>query len=114
MGLSCMLGLTACLSFGGHAIPAQDVFAILDNCDLLRQLPVASFVVRPDVDTTDMHRAAMASMGAATGEYLERKGLVLEWPPYAAARKAAWLRTCARFSAAANQRSNWTHLEKMP
>lgn len=114
MSLSCTLGLTACLTFGGHAIPAQDVFAIFDSCDLLKQLPAASFVVPPDMDTTDMHRAAMATMGAGTGQYLEEKGLVLEWPRSGAARKVAWLRTCARFVAAANQPANWTHLEKMP
>lgn len=114
MSLACTLGLTACLTFAGQSIPAQDVFAILDNCDLLKQLPVSSFVQVQPASMTDVRRAAMASMGVATGEYLERKGLALDWPPGGGARKSSWLQTCARFEVAADQHTNWSHLEKMP
>jgi hypothetical protein len=114
MGLACTLGLSACLAFGGNAIPAQDALEILDNCELLKQLPPSSFIQVQPTSMADVRRAAMAGMGAATGEAIEEKGLLLEWPQNGAVRKGLWLRRCAQFEVAFNDRSNWTHLDRFP
>lgn len=34
MSIKCVLGLTACLAYGGNEVPAEQVVAALDTCDL--------------------------------------------------------------------------------
>lgn len=71
-------------------------------------------VVGQTLFQTDALPAAVASMGVAFGETIEQKGVKLEWPTSWALRKRQWLVTCARFEAAFNDKSGWTHLEKWP
>ena len=37
MSLKCWLGLIACLNSQGHWIPEDDVFVLLDNCNIIEQ-----------------------------------------------------------------------------
>lgn len=115
MGLACALGLTACLSFGGHRFTAEDAVAILDECEQIKGLPLATFVEHPASNYGDIRAAWRANLGALAGRSLEEKGLRLDWLQSPAERKGAWLRTCRQFEVAFYDRSRgWSHLEKWP
>mgnify|MGYP006951109818 CR=1 FL=1 len=115
MGLACVLGLTACLSFGGHQFTAEDAVAILDECEQIKEFPLPTFMDHPASDYTDARAAWRANLGVLAGRSLEEKGLTLDWPQSLGGRKVAWLRTCRQFEIAFYDRgSGWSHLEKWP
>lgn len=100
MPLSCALGLTACLMYGGGHYTAKDALEILDNCGTVMQLPATSY--------------AGSGMGVVVGEAIERRGLKLDWPSNPAARKGEWARSCAQFQRAFSTKTMWQNLEKWP
>lgn len=116
MPIACTLGLTACLTFAGQELPAKDVLAVLDACDLISTLPAASFVQHQprSGSQADIEQAVRSSWGASMGRTLEEKGIKLAWPPGPAQRQAAWNVTCKQFMQAFNDDRPWTHLELWP
>jgi hypothetical protein len=98
MALSCVLGITACLSFGGQQIPARDAITILDTCDLMRGIPAQGFIG--------------PGMGVVAAEKIEGLSVELTWPAGATARRQSFLTTCASFERAFNNKALWSNLDK--
>ena len=98
MSLNCILGLTACLSYGGNAIPAEEVVRALETCELVRGSVTNS---RLEVVAETIEDAMEIRMS---------------WPPRSSIRtKQVVIATeCAKIQAAFNNRHLWTNYDKWP
>ncbi|MEV3812348.1 MULTISPECIES: hypothetical protein [Aeromonas] len=100
-----MLGLVACLNFNGEKIAAQDAVDIMDNCEVIRRMPVSSFTGEYDYGN-----------GSALADILYDKGLKFKYPKGStpSSRRAIVVRTCAEFARDFKADSKWDNLDKWP
>ena len=99
------MGLVACLNFQGNMIPAETAVEILDNCEVIKQMPIREFGSGSDY-----------GRGSAWAELMYEDGLKFEYPkkPTPAQKKGAVLKACQRFQIDFNNNSKWENLEKWP
>lgn len=103
MPLACTLGLTACLTYGGIEVTAADAIEVMQDCDLLQQVPINAF---------GGSRESM--MGLVVADSIREKGIKLTRQDTPYKRKAAWLNTCKQFQLAFYDDHQWENLDKFP
>lgn len=98
MSISCVLGLTACLVYGGSEISAKDVVRALDTCDIARGR------------VTDIRLEVVAE------DIEDAMDVRIRWPARSslATKREVVLRECANIQAAFNNRRLWRNLDKWP
>lgn len=119
MSLICALGLAACMTYGGHTYTAQEAVDISDGCYDLSEAPPETFRAPPapipGASPRDTFNQQLRfSKGFIFAEWLDDKGLKLDWNVSPGSRRASWLQTCRSFAVVFNDKSRWTHMEKWP
>ena len=98
MSIKCILGLTACLSYGGNEIPAEAVVRALDTCELVRG---------------SLTNSRIAVVAETIEDAMEIR---MSWPPRSSitTKQVVVASECAKIQAAFNNRQLWRNYDKWP
>ena len=105
MTLKCVLGMVACLNFQGNAIPAETAFEILDNCEVIKNMPASEF-----------GSGKSFGKGNAWAALMYEDGLKFKYPKNSSPNqmKATVIEACNKFKLYFDTDSKWENLEKWP
>ena len=97
--------MVACLNYQGNMIPAETAVEILDNCEVIKQIPINEF-----------GSGGNYGRGSAWAELMYEDGLKFKYPnnPTPSQMKSTLLNACHQFRINFHTDSKWDNLEKWP